>query len=129
MPGAIAGTDRFYSKVVIAKSVPSRRRPALTGSGGRGNQQEVGRRIATVRIQVSAPQSGAQPMAAKYSVLHIDCAELGLKIVFAQLAQPLLSLESSRSGQHSGLSTGPEVQGIALAALRRVPGKGRPSLI
>ncbi|GLH22341.1 hypothetical protein BR1R3_50830 [Pseudomonas atacamensis] len=75
MPGAIAGTDRFYSKAVIAKSVPSRRRPALTGSGRRGNQHEVAKRFATVRIQVGAPQSGAQQMAAKYSVLRIDCAE------------------------------------------------------
>ena len=75
MPGAIADTDRFYSKAVIAKSVPSRRRPALTGSGGRGNQQEVCRRIATVRIQVGAPQSGAQPIAEKYSVLRADCAD------------------------------------------------------
>ncbi|CAH0204614.1 hypothetical protein SRABI89_01833 [Pseudomonas koreensis] len=34
MPGAIAGTDRFYSKVVIAKSVPSRRRPPSQDPAG-----------------------------------------------------------------------------------------------
>jgi hypothetical protein len=34
------------------------------------------------------------------SISAIDCAEYGLRIVFDQLAQPVLSSGSSRSGQH-----------------------------
>ena len=70
MPGAIAGTDRFYSRGVIARSVPSRREAAVRGFGVSGARRAMGRRTETVRTPRAEPRVGAQPMGARVFILR-----------------------------------------------------------